>query len=189
MRYLNAESALIMNRILKDWNNCTSNKIFDFRVLDKRTNSTEWITFDISTVDNMFVAQHEALSQAQIDSDKIASTSIEINPDFSLDENLQELHSACADAINDSDFYMEWDEWNEEKFEIYLLPDYFAGYLINADCSSLREDEVKEINDFIKDQKLGLCTGILHPESNFYAFNALNNLGGNCLHFIFERGK
>lgn len=178
-----------MDRILKDWNNCTLYKIFEFQVLDKRTNSTEWITFDISIVDNMFVAQHEALSQAQIDSDKIASTSIDIDPDFSLEENLQELHSACTDAINDSDFYMEWDEWNEENFAIYLLPDYFAGYLINSDSSSLLEREVKDIDDFIKGHKLGYCAGILYVHNNFYARNDFDKLGGNCLHFIFERGK
>lgn len=100
-----------------------------------------------------------------------------------LEAELEELEAELEELGN------LIDECDEENFAIYLLPDYFASYLINADCSGLRENEIKEIDEFIKDQKLGLCTGILHHESNFCAVNALNNLGGNCLRFIFERGK
>ena len=96
-----------MKNILKDWQACTKIKIFEFRVLDKRTNTPDWITFHIDIVDTKLRAQHEALTQAQIDSNKIACTSIDIDPDFSLDENLQELYSACSDAIYNSEFYIE----------------------------------------------------------------------------------
>ena len=99
-----------MKNILKDWNECTLEKIFEFEVIDKRTNTLDWLTFDIDIVDNQFRAQHEALTQAQIDSNKIACISIDIDTDFSLDENLQELHSACVGAIDNSDFFIECHE-------------------------------------------------------------------------------
>jgi hypothetical protein len=51
------------------------------------------------------VAQHESLSTEQEQSDKIAFVSIDIDPDFSIDENLQELYSECNTAIIDSEFF------------------------------------------------------------------------------------
>ena len=96
-----------MKNILKEWEDCTLEKIFEFEVIDKRNNFRDWITFHIEIVDNRFVAQHEALTQAQLDSNKIACTRIDIDTDFSLDENLQELYSACSDAIYNSEFYIE----------------------------------------------------------------------------------
>ena len=96
-----------MKNIIKDWNECTLEKIFEFEVIDKRDNTSDWITFHIDIIDNQFVAQHEALNQAQLDSNKIACISIDIDTDFSLDENLQELYSACSDAIYNSEFYIE----------------------------------------------------------------------------------
>lgn len=79
--------------------------IFEIGVIDRRTNSKDYVVFDISVQDNNFVAQRIGLNKAENENDKIATTSIEIDEDFSVDENLQELYSACIQDIMDSDFY------------------------------------------------------------------------------------
>lgn len=80
-------------------------KCFEIQVIDKRTNEIEYIIFDIEINDNILKATHEGLTQAQCDSDKIAFVSIDIDEDFSLNENLQELYSECVNAIINSDFF------------------------------------------------------------------------------------
>lgn len=100
-----------MNKIIKEWQNCDKIKIFEFRVIDKRDNTEDWVTFDVDIIDGSFVAQHEPLTQEQRDSKFIASVKTAIDPDFSLDENLVELYSACVDALSDSEFY----EMTEEE--------------------------------------------------------------------------
>jgi hypothetical protein len=80
-------------------------KCFEFEVLDLRTKESQYIIFDIEIIENLFVATHIGLTEEQEQSDKIAFTSIEVDADFSLDANLQELYSACIDAIVTSDFY------------------------------------------------------------------------------------
>ena len=89
----------------KEWDAVTLMKLFEEEVIDKRTGEQDWIIFDISIQGRSFVAQHVALTVKQEKSRKIATTKIVIDPDFSLDKNLQELHSACIDAILYSDFY------------------------------------------------------------------------------------
>ena len=179
----------MLKDIKKEWEACTKIKIFEFKVLDKRTNSLEWLTFDIDIVGRSFIAKHVALTKKQEKSKLVATTKLVIDSSFSLDENLHELHSACVDAITDSEFYMFWGEHEKESFAITLLPDYFADYLINNDSSSLSDEGIREIDKFIADQKLGHCMGILYPhESNFREVNALNNTGADCLHYIFEKG-
>ena len=79
--------------------------IFEIAVTDLRTQTDEYIIFDISIQDNKFIAQHVALNQEQEDSNKIAFCSVDIDTYFSLDENLQELYSECIQSIIDSTFY------------------------------------------------------------------------------------
>jgi len=79
--------------------------LFEMEVVDKRTGETDHIIFDITINGDKFVAQHESLSTEQEQSDKIAFVSIDIDPDFSIDENLQELYSECNTAIIDSEFF------------------------------------------------------------------------------------
>lgn len=89
----------------KEWDAVTKIKIFEEKVIDKRTGEEDWIIFDISIQGRSFVAQHIGLTAKQEKSKFVATTKIVIDPDFSLDENLQELYSACIDAIIYSDFY------------------------------------------------------------------------------------
>jgi hypothetical protein len=99
-----------MNKLLKEWQECDKIKIFEFRVIDRRDNSEDWVTFDIDIVEGSFVAQHEPLNKEQRDSEFIASIKLPINPDFSLDENLVELYDACVEALSNSEFYSMTEE-------------------------------------------------------------------------------
>lgn len=79
--------------------------LFEIAVVDKRTQTDEYIIFDISIQENKVIAQHVALNKKEEISDKIAFCSVNIDMFFSLDENLQELYDECIDAINNSTFY------------------------------------------------------------------------------------
>lgn len=80
-------------------------KGFEIEVLNKQTNETDYILFNIEINENNFKATHEALTKAEQESKKIAFKSIEIDEDFSLDENLRALHEECINAIITSDFF------------------------------------------------------------------------------------
>ncbi len=94
-----------MKKLLREWQDCDKIKIFEFRVIDKRDGSEDWVTFDVDIIDGIFVARHEPLNQEERDSKFISSIKTTIDPDFSLDENLQELYSACVEALAESEFY------------------------------------------------------------------------------------
>lgn len=94
-----------MKNLINEWDKVTLMKIFEIEVIDKRTKETDYIIFDIDIEDGKFIAQHIGLTTEQENSDKIAYTSIDIDTDFSLDENLQELYRACIDAICESEFF------------------------------------------------------------------------------------
>lgn len=94
-----------LDKITAEWNECNLIKVFEIPVIDKRTNEREYIVFDISIVKTKFVAQHEGLTERECKSKKIAFKSITIDPDFSLDENLQKLYDECINAILQSDFF------------------------------------------------------------------------------------
>ena len=96
-----------MKQIIEDWENCDKIRVFEFKVTDKRTGKKDWVTFDVEldAEKGQLKAQHEALNQAEADSRYIACKVCDIDPDFSLDENLQELYSICEDAINRSEFF------------------------------------------------------------------------------------
>ena len=94
-----------MKRIIREWEACNKIKIFEFKVRDKQDNSESWVIFDLDIVEGVFVAQHEPLNRAQRDSKFIATVKLIIDPDFSLDENLQELYNECETALSESEFY------------------------------------------------------------------------------------
>ncbi len=79
--------------------------LFEIAVTDLRTQTDEYIIFNISLEDNKFIAQHVALNQEQEDSNKIAFCSVSASNWLTLDENLQELYDECIEAINNSTFY------------------------------------------------------------------------------------
>lgn len=80
-------------------------KIFEEEVTNQETGKQDFIIFDIFIQGKSFVAQHIALTKKQDKSKKIAFVKVPIDTDFSMDENLQELHLACIKAICKSDYY------------------------------------------------------------------------------------
>jgi hypothetical protein len=99
-----------VNRIIKEWENCQLTKVFELEVIDRRTGRKDWVTFDISIKGDCFVSQHEPLNNKQAASKFIASVQTVIDPDFSLDENLQAHYDDCQQAIIDSEFYSLFEE-------------------------------------------------------------------------------
>lgn len=79
--------------------------MFEIAVVDKRTQTDEYIIFNISLEDSKFIAQHVALNQQQEDSNKISFCSVSASNWLTLDENLEELFCECIEAINESTFY------------------------------------------------------------------------------------
>jgi len=79
--------------------------IFEIEVIDKRTNQTDYIIFDISVNGDKLTAQHIGLSQKEEESNKIDFCEVTIDEDFSADCNLQELYEECINSIIESEFF------------------------------------------------------------------------------------
>jgi len=94
-----------MEKIIKEWEACQLMKIFEFEVIDRRTGKRDWLTFDLEMREGKFRSQHEPLNAKQVESEYIANTWTVVDPDFSLDENLQAHYDDCQQAIIDSEFY------------------------------------------------------------------------------------
>ena len=85
--------------------NCGKLPLFEIPVINNRNGCDDYVLCDISFQGNSLVAQRTALNKKEANSKKIATTKIVVDSDFSLDENLQELYSACITDIIDSEFY------------------------------------------------------------------------------------
>lgn len=93
------------NKIKAEFDSLDLIKIFEEEVVSKLTGEIDYIIFDVEIVGNEFRAYHEPLNEAERQSKKIAFCSVEIDPDFSLDKNLQELYAECQQAIIDSEYF------------------------------------------------------------------------------------
>lgn len=98
------------NKIKAEFDSLKLERIFEIQVIRKSTGETDYIIFEVKIVGNEFRAYHEPLTTEQINSEKIAFCSVEIDPDFSLDANLTELFSVCQQEIIDSEFFELGDE-------------------------------------------------------------------------------
>jgi hypothetical protein len=94
-----------MKTLQQQFNEITLIKIFEIEVINKRTNETDYIIFNIGIEENSLIAQHESLNKAQSESNKIAFVSIDLDEDFSLDNNLNELYDECINAILQSEYF------------------------------------------------------------------------------------
>lgn len=176
-----------MKNIVKEWENCNRIKVFEFEVFNRVTREKEWVIFDIEldTETGRFKASHEALNQAEKDSGYIAYVATDIDPDFSLDENLQELHNECIDAIERSEFFKLWDI--SDQFDVYTLPAFFASALINSDTSGLTDCETWLLAGFCADK--GACMGC-SDDQFFTQHHEFKIIGAcDCKEFYFERIK
>ena len=91
--------------LIKEFNDIQLMRIFEIEVLNKATQAMDWRVFNISINENKLIAQHVGLTKEEEESKKIAFKGIPLDDCFSLDENLQELHAECIEAIVYSDFY------------------------------------------------------------------------------------
>lgn len=89
----------------KQWDEVTKLKMFEIEVINNKTNENEYIMFDVSIEDDYFVARRDALNFEEQASDKISFSKIEIDYDFSLDENLGCLYDECITDIVQGDFF------------------------------------------------------------------------------------
>jgi len=73
------------------------------------------------------------------------------------------------------------------KLDTYILPAYWASYLINGDLSGYEDSEIAEIEAFCKD--LGPCMDVT-DENEFSWTNDANDLGGAVatFHFLVREG-
>ena len=88
-----------------EFDNITLFKIFEIEVIDIKSNEPDYIIFNISIDGTNLKAQHVGLTEKEENSKFISFKSIEIDTDFSMDENLQELSEECTSAIIDSTLY------------------------------------------------------------------------------------
>lgn len=94
-----------MNNIRKEWEACRLMKLFEMPIIDKRTQEETYIIFNIELKKDTLVASHVSLSRQQAESEFISAVTLQVDTDFSLDENLQSLHDACIDAIRSSEYF------------------------------------------------------------------------------------
>lgn len=69
------------------------------------------------------------------------------------------------------------------KVETYILPAYWASYLINGDLSGYEDAEIAEMEEFC--DGLGPCIDMT-DEDEFSWTNDANNLGGAVATFHFQ---
>ena len=94
-----------MNNLQEDWTNVTKIKMFEIEVTNIKTGELDYIVCDIDMTSNKFIGSHVGLTDKMDQSNKIDTSEIELDLDFSLDENLQELYSECIQNIIDGDLY------------------------------------------------------------------------------------
>ena len=73
---------------------------------------------------------------------------------------------------------------NNTQTETYNLLAYLAPYLINGDSDGMTHEEVKEIDDWLKEVKPGNCVSCSENQEFRYS-NDLNHIGGDCLEYTF----
>lgn len=68
----------------------------------------------------------------------------------------------------------------------YKLPVYWACALINDDYSGLSEEEIREINAFLRNAG-GYVVDVDWETQGFYHCNDAGTLPGECADFIFHK--
>jgi hypothetical protein len=96
-----------LNKFTEEFNEITKMKIFEIPVTNLQNNESDFIIFDIgiNSENSTFEAQRIGFNIEEENSIKIAFTSSDIDTDFSIDENLQYLHSNCIEDIFNSEFF------------------------------------------------------------------------------------
>ena len=80
--------------LIEEFKACQLIKVFEFEVMDIKTNEKEWITFNIDQNCNYLTADP---------SEDIKREVVRWDGDFSLDSHLEALHEQCTSSIDESD--------------------------------------------------------------------------------------
>lgn len=75
-----------------------------FEIEVTRNGEQDWVLFNISLWNGQLRAEHEALTEAEEKSEKIAFKSVDIDPDFNLQWHLEGLMEECQNALMESEF-------------------------------------------------------------------------------------
>ncbi len=94
-----------MKNLINKWNELTKIKVFEIPVIDKRTNEREYLLFNLEIDNGYIYAYHEPLNTEEQNSDKRAYEKSNLDSDYSLSENIQELYEKCIHYILISDFF------------------------------------------------------------------------------------
>jgi hypothetical protein len=83
--------------------------LFEIEVIDKRTNETEYLIFDITTNNNeqepTFIMQYPPTTKEEEESKYIPTTILNIDNEVSLDNHLEQLFEDAYNIILHSDWY------------------------------------------------------------------------------------
>ena len=93
--------------------------------------------------------------------------------------NLCEKHKVPCDILEDKIQRLE-----DQGFRLYKLYDHWASSLINADDSGLDEDEIEDIDSFIKTEGVGSCVDVW-DDVEFDRPDAGGNYQGSVCTFVF----
>lgn len=104
-----------MKSIIEQFNKINKIKVFEFEVIDKRTNEIECLIFDIEINEklNQFEVSHPALNKQQEESKYVSYFTMEIDNEQSLDNRLAGLYSESMEKIINSEYYTFYDGTEE----------------------------------------------------------------------------
>lgn len=98
-----------MNKLKKEFNQMIQETgkfpIFEIEVIDNRTKETDYIICEVMFTEETIFCQRIGVNQAEEQSNLIATSSIDIDPDNSLNSHLEELLEEINNDIANSEFY------------------------------------------------------------------------------------
>ena len=72
------------------------------------------------------------------------------------------------------------------NYETYILPAYYACYLVNGDRDGYTDEEIEKIDSFLERKKLGHCVDVDIENTYFTHGHDLNrNQGADVCEFTF----
>ncbi len=92
-------------KLQKELNKLDIIQVFEFEVTDLRTKKDDWLMVYFTLDNNKFNMQRIAFNQKEEESPNIAITSIDIDPDWNLDNAIEQGYFALLEEINKSEWY------------------------------------------------------------------------------------
>ena len=88
-----------------NWEDCTLLKVFEIPVYDIELKEESFILFNIELKKYSFIAYHEALNLKEEKSAFIPFISVNLDPDFTLDDHLDTLYNNAIEKIANSSLF------------------------------------------------------------------------------------